>query len=181
MSIVKPSQHSVTLSANVELTGSKDSSTQGCQSMSATKASTSAEHCSVAVMDAIPLVMRFIRASIQADDDVDMISVQQIRVLACLILTPGSSLSDVARFLSVTKATASNMVARMVERGLVERQEDPAERRCVILNATDAGQSVYIKARAQAQTAVLSVLDKLTPEQNARIAEGLLLLREAFQ
>lgn len=139
-----------------------------------------AEFCAETVMDTVPLVMRFIRAHVQGGD-AELPSVAQIRVLSCLTSTPGASLSDVARFLSVTKATASNMVARMVEKGLVERLDDPNERRCVMLHATATGTEVYRIARSQAQGAVTEVLQNLSTEQKVKIAEGLQLLKEAFQ
>lgn len=135
--------------------------------------------CSERVMDSVPLVMRFIRASV-ADDRPDAPSVAQLRILSFLCDYPDSSLSDVVRFLGVTKATASNTVARMVDKLLVERVADPNERRCVVLNITEEGRKQYSRARLKAQDAVAQVISGLTAEETEKIAEGLLLLRHAF-
>jgi DNA-binding MarR family transcriptional regulator len=135
--------------------------------------------CAEAVMDTVPLIMRFIRSNLQ-DEEGDLPSVSQIRVLACLTANPGASLSDVAKYINVTKATASNMIARMVDKGLVQRLEDPNERRCVVLNATSAGSEIYLTARQHAQKAVVDVLQSLSEEQKTKITEALELLREAF-
>jgi DNA-binding MarR family transcriptional regulator len=135
--------------------------------------------CAEKVMDAVPLVMRFVRAHLHEEEG-NLPSVAQIRVLACLTSTPGASLSDVARYLNVTKATASNMVARMVEKGFVNRLDDPRERRCVMLSATPAGFEIYSLARQHAHTAVAEVLDALSPDEKSKIAEGLELLSRAF-
>jgi DNA-binding MarR family transcriptional regulator len=135
--------------------------------------------CAERVMDAVPLVMRFMRAHLQEEEG-DLPSVAQIRVLSCLTTTPGASLSDVARFINVTKATASSMVARMVEKGYVNRLDDPNERRCVMLTATDTGREIYLRARAHALTAVADVLENVSAQDREKIAAGLELLREAF-
>jgi DNA-binding MarR family transcriptional regulator len=135
--------------------------------------------CSERVMDSVPLVMRFIRANV-GDEGSDSPSVAQLRILSYLCDYPDSSLSDVVRFLGVTKATASNTVARMVDKALVERVGDPNERRCVVLNITDEGRRQYSRARLKAQAAVAQVLGGLTVAETEKIAEGLLLLRHAF-
>ena len=137
------------------------------------------ELCSERVMDSVPLVMRFIRANV-GDEGSDTPSVAQLRILSYLCDYPDSSLSHVVRFLGVTKATASNSVARMVDKGLVERVGDPNERRCVVLNITDEGRRQYSRARLKAQAAVAQVLGDLTVAETEKIAEGLLLLRHAF-
>lgn len=135
--------------------------------------------CAAHVMDTIPLVMRYIRSNVQSETG-DLPSIAQIRVLSCLTNNPGSSLSEVARYLSVTKATASTMIGRMVDRGLVERFEDPKERRCVILHATILGKETYLTAKQNAQKAVEKILEKLTAEQRTKVLEAMVLLGEAF-
>ena len=64
------------------------------------------QQCAARVMEAVPLVMRFIRADMRAINATDM-SVPQFRTLAFLDRNPGASLSELAEHLGVTRATAS--------------------------------------------------------------------------
>ena len=62
--------------------------------------------------------------------------VPQLRTLALLSQGLGVSVSDVAAHLDVTTPTASALVERLVRKDYVQRRHDPAERRRVILTAT---------------------------------------------
>src|SRR5215470_14895794 len=116
--------------------------------------------CAEEVMDTVPLVMRFMRAEVRRHEKTAS-SVTQIRVLAFLKRNPGASLSGVADHLCVTRATASATIERMVRRGLVDRSDNPNERRCIVLTATAAGEEHYRRARRVAQAAVAGKLASL--------------------
>ena len=143
------------------------------------QASISPAKCSELVMDSVPTVMRFVRCHIKSGPD-DTSSVAQVRALYFLKTSPRSSLTELARFMNVTKATASNMVGRMVEKGWVERVNSPEERRCVELSITAGGMEQYNRLRGKALAAVTQRLSYLSAEELERVADGLTLLQEAF-
>jgi len=137
------------------------------------------ELCAAEIMDTIPAIIRYIRKQISGQNTLQT-SVTQVRVLAFLTRFPGSSLSEVAEHLGVTKATASATIERMVKSSLVDRAEDPKERRCVVLRATKAGKDLYSQAHRIAQDAVADVIADLPADKLAAITEALATLRAAF-
>ena len=95
------------------------------------------------------------------------VTVPQLKTLMALFLAPdaetssGLRVSDLARALAVTPATASALVDRLVERGLVERREDPQDRRQRRCRVSPAGQELltgFFEAARSQTRAMLAVL-----------------------
>lgn len=133
--------------------------------------------CARQVVETVPALMRLIRSGIRSNGG--SFSVPQMRVLGFLLRSPGSSVSDVAAYLDVTIPTASALVDRLVRKELVQRRDDPTERRRVILTLTHLGATILEQQRELAQNLVQDFLSVETPEQLTKISEGLSLLAEA--
>jgi DNA-binding MarR family transcriptional regulator len=138
------------------------------------------EECAARVMDTIPLVMRFIRADMRVHSAA-CLSIPQLRSLAFLNRSPGASLSDLAEHLGVTCATASATTERLVQRDLVQRIDNPQERRRVLLNLTEDGKHHLKQSQDQTRAHIADLLEGLTPEQVSNIEEGLALLKNVFE
>ena len=67
------------------------------------------------------------------------LTVPQLRVLVILTRTERASLSEVARDLGVNPSNASRTCEQLVRRGLLDRAEDPADRRRLALALAPAG------------------------------------------
>ena len=71
-------------------------------------------------------------------------------------------MSDIAGRLGVEMPSATTMIGRLVAKGLVERQQDPADRRAVVCSLTGAGRDAVEKfwslraARTEALAAALT-------------------------
>ncbi|UKO99553.1 MarR family winged helix-turn-helix transcriptional regulator [Nostoc sp. UHCC 0870] len=136
--------------------------------------------CAARVMDTIPLLMRFIRADMRTHSP-DSISIPQLRSLAFLKRRPGASLSEVADHLGVTCATASTTIERLVQRLLVQRTDNPQERRRIVLNLTPEGKHLLEQSQAKTRAHIAEILQDLTPEQISQIEHGLTLLKNVFE
>lgn len=136
--------------------------------------------CAQEIMETMPMVMRFLRAEMYRQGALAL-SIPQYRVLSFLDLNPGTSLSDVAGHIGVTKATASALIERLVKRGLITRQDDPLERRRVSLTLTTAGFAQLKQARVRAQTVVAAILEDMPSANLCKIAEGTALLSKAVK
>ena len=64
----------------------------------------------------------------------------QLRTLLLLYTKGPCRMTEVAGSLGVTMATATGVIDRMVERGIVERDSDPDDRRLVICRLSPRGQ-----------------------------------------
>ncbi|WP_242039451.1 MULTISPECIES: MarR family transcriptional regulator [Anabaena] len=138
------------------------------------------QKCAARVMDTIPLLMRFIRTDMRTHSP-DSISIPQLRSLAFLKRRPGASLSEVADHLGVTCATASTTIERLVQRLLVQRTDNPQERRRVVLNLTPEGKQMLEQSQEKTRGHIAEILQDLTPEQISHIEHSLTLLKKVFE
>jgi DNA-binding MarR family transcriptional regulator len=109
------------------------------------------------------------------------LSFSQINILMRLFHEGITSVSEVGDLLGVSNAAASQAVDRLVGMGLIERTEDPQDRRTKRLALTQAGQTVIeqgIQARSQW---VEGITHALKSEQQEMIISALTLLTEAAQ
>jgi DNA-binding MarR family transcriptional regulator len=130
------------------------------------------------VVESIPVIMRLIRSGVRKGGS---LSLSQLRVLGHVSRNPGAGVSDVANHLDVTNPTASALVDRLVKKQLLNRKDDPGERRRTMLTLTANGNEVLEDARNKAQFMVAQVLKTQTPEQISKINEGLAILAEAVK
>ncbi len=138
------------------------------------------EECAARVMETVPLLMRFIRAEMRSHSS-DSLSIPQLRSLAFLNRNPGASLSEVADHLGVTCATASTTIEKLVQRNLVQRTDNPQERRRVVLNLTKEGKLLLEQSQEKTRGEIAEILGSLTPEQVLHIESGLTLLKNVFE
>ncbi len=138
------------------------------------------EACARSVMESIPHVMRFMRSKMRRHRAAAL-SVPQFRAMAFVDGHPRACLYHLADHLGVTRPTASVIVERLVQRGLLARRTDPRERRRIALTLTPEGARQLEDARRATRSEIAKVLAPLPGEALDRIAEGLGLLHEAFR
>lgn len=139
------------------------------------------EECAAEVIDAVPLVMQFIRSEMRRQGDTNLLSVPQFRALRFLSQYPGASLSNLAEHLGVTRATASTIVERLVRRGLIQRVEHHQERRRNVHTLTPVGSEHLQQARDAARSRLAGVLAELPDTKLLQVAEGAMLLKDVFK
>jgi len=135
--------------------------------------------CARAVMEAVPLVMRFLRAEMHRHR-APHLSVPQFRVLAYLSRHPGSCVFAVADHLGVARPTASILVDRLVRRALVTRTENPVERRRVALWLTPSGVRHFRQTREATRTWLAGVLREQPASCLQQMIQGISLLAAVF-
>ncbi len=62
-------------------------------------------------------------------------------------------------------ASMTGIVDRLLERGLVERERRPDDRRSVVVHLTDRGRQLLAEARQDRQQQVRRLLEQLSPEE----------------
>ncbi len=138
-----------------------------------------AEQAAAELMEAMPAIVQFIRAEMRTQQEPSL-SMSQLRVLSFLSRNPDISLSEVADYIGITRASASTMIHRLVQKGLVDRQEDPKERRHVMLKLTPSGSDRLEEMRDSTRQTIAHLLDNLNPDELKSISEGLALLGQVF-
>lgn len=87
-------------------------------------------------------------------------------------LTP----SELAARERIQRPTATRVLARLEEAGLIARTADPADRRSSLVSATPAGSALLVELRARRDAWMAGRLDSLSPEDLATLdrAAGIL-------
>jgi DNA-binding MarR family transcriptional regulator len=96
----------------------------------------------------------------------------QLHILALLTRRSGLRSSEVSKAIGLDLSTVSRHCSDLISRGLLERQEDPDDRRAAFLHPTQEGRS-FISELAERQQAVL---DKALSSWNRQDEEQLLAL-----
>jgi DNA-binding MarR family transcriptional regulator len=90
-------------------------------------------------------------------------------------------ISDLSEHLEITNAATSQLVDKLVQSGLLERAEDPHDRRAKQVSLTPAGEEMVEKAIAERSRWVDDLADVLSVEEKAKIADALETMTQAVK
>ena len=139
----------------------------------------SAENCAADLMDAVPLVMRFIRSEMRKHRDTD-ISVPQFRALVFINRNPETSLNAVANHLGLTPPTTCVLVDSLVERGFVDKQPSREDRRRVKLALLDKGKRSLESAQRATRENLAKKIESIAPIERETISRAMEILRKTY-
>jgi DNA-binding MarR family transcriptional regulator len=139
----------------------------------------SPEICALRVLDAVPVVMRFIRAEMRSKR-ARGVSVPQFRSMAFLRTNEGASLSQVTEHVGLSMPAMSRLVDGLVRRGLLARDSSASDRRRVTLRLTTRGQDMIRAARKWTLQRLAGVLENLPKDQRSEIAGAMTVLKSIF-
>jgi DNA-binding MarR family transcriptional regulator len=97
-------------------------------------------------------------------------------ILMHLYYRKSSTVSFLSEYLAVSVPAASQMVDRLVQSGLVERTEEPNNRRSKHLTLTRKGRSLIEKGLATRHTWVDEAVDHLSADESKQVEQGLDIL-----
>jgi DNA-binding MarR family transcriptional regulator len=103
----------------------------------------------------------------------DQVNLLQLRILAVVSSRPGIGVRDLAGATGLHVSRASRACERMVEDGLLCREEDPRDRRGVRLSVTAEGRSLVNQVASARRRAVRPALQRMTAEQRNALVEAL--------
>jgi DNA-binding MarR family transcriptional regulator len=147
----------------------------------ATATSASTEPNVEALLELHEAYMRCLRAaSLQTWLRVNL-SVPQLRLLNRLVYEAPQSAGALAQSLGVAPSTVTGLCDRLLERGLISREEDPKDRRCTRVVATQRGHGLVQEHTSSTHEHVLGLLEKLSPAERKVVGEGLAALVRASQ
>ena len=97
-----------------------------------------------------------------------------------LVLAAGQlRMSELAARLGVTSSTATGQVDRLVETGLLERREDPADRRQVVVTATPAAEATLEHLRELNSHRMRELLSRIEPGDLSVVRRAIVVLDDA--
>jgi DNA-binding MarR family transcriptional regulator len=126
-------------------------------------------------LDIVPRAMRRIRTAVRESGE-PKLSVAQLRTLLYVRRHPGVGLSAVAEHLGLSRPAASMQVDRLVRAGLVDRSDDPDERRRIQLRLTGSGAEEVGRAHLAVRAWLAAELDTLEATDVEALDAGLRVL-----
>jgi DNA-binding MarR family transcriptional regulator len=107
------------------------------------------------------------------------LSLVQLIVLTILESRGPLPMSRLAETLDVSDASATGIVDRMEKRGLVERGDDPNDRRVVLVRLTSEGAGIFRDHQLQRRGRLALLVDRLSDDELGGLLLGLRGLRAA--
>jgi len=107
------------------------------------------------------------------------ITLVHLNVIAELQMRGPLSMSHLAEALGVSVASATGIIGRMEDRGLVERRRTDDDRRVVMVHTTAKGAGIFRAIEVRRRGRLAKLLDQLTEEELSGFVIGLRALRRA--
>jgi DNA-binding MarR family transcriptional regulator len=107
------------------------------------------------------------------------LSILGFDALALIEMREPITMSQLADDLGLALPNATGVVNRMEERGLVSRRDDPADRRLVRVELTDAGHRLIGEIEAARRERMTQLFAELDDEQRKRVLHAVMDLRAA--
>jgi DNA-binding MarR family transcriptional regulator len=104
----------------------------------------------------------------------------QYTALTVLELHPDLTSAHLARRSFVTSQTMADMTTALLDRGLIERHRDPADRRRLVIALTPAGLELLERMRPRVADLEHEMLMLLSQEESAQLRQSLQRCREAL-
>lgn len=124
-------------------------------------------------MDALRRLVSALRTSgVAAAGDLG-ISVAQLFALRVVGGRSGISMGELAERTLTSPSAVSEVVARLVAHGLVEREHDPADHRRVLLRLTPAGRTHFTRLDTTLPERLVGALARMDPDQRTSLADAM--------
>jgi DNA-binding MarR family transcriptional regulator len=109
------------------------------------------------------------------------ITAPQLKTMFFIANQGSTNFTKLALALGVTPPNVTGIVDRLVEHGLVSRQENPEDRRMLMLHLTEKGKSIIADLRERRASRMSKILSNLSLEELATVAKGFNLLNRAAE
>jgi 4'-phosphopantetheinyl transferase len=109
------------------------------------------------------------------------VSMTHMHVLAKLSTAGALPMSRLAEALDISVASATGIVSRMEDRGLVARRRDDDDRRVVMVELADGGTAALEEIEARGREYFGRVLDQLTKDELIQVRNGFRAMHRASQ
>jgi len=93
------------------------------------------------------------------------------------VLTPG----ELARIEGVQRPTVTRVVNRLVESGLIERREDPEDRRSALLSVSEEGHRYLVEHRSRKSAWLADLIEEMPAEDADTLARAAEILTAALE
>jgi DNA-binding MarR family transcriptional regulator len=101
------------------------------------------------------------------------LSMPQFSIMMQLHYRGACGMSEISERFEITPAASSQLVEKLVQSGLMAREEDPHDRRAKLLNLTDKGKELILQGIEERYRWVDQLAEKLTDEERVQVSDAL--------
>jgi DNA-binding MarR family transcriptional regulator len=109
------------------------------------------------------------------------LSMPQFSIMMQLHYRGACGMSEISERFEISAAAASQLVDKLVQSGLMAREEDPHDRRAKLLNLTDKGKELIQQGIEERYRWVAQLAEKLTDEERVQISDALNIMTRAAE
>jgi DNA-binding MarR family transcriptional regulator len=137
------------------------------------------EESAVKLLEVVPIIMKEIRSQMRSQGSSEL-TIPQFRTLAFVNRNEGSSLCKVAEHMGLTSPSTSKLVDGLIKRGMMTREDQPGNRRCVRLIVTIRGRAILDRSTRGTLAYLARKMSSLTAENREVISKAMETLRSTF-
>jgi MarR family transcriptional regulator for hemolysin len=131
------------------------------------------------LLEVVPVIIKDIRSQMRSRRSPEL-TVPQFRTLAFVDHNKGTSLSAVANHMGLTLPSTSKLVDGLITRGMLTREDNPADRRRIKLGVTSHGLVILENSRKGTLTYLTDKISPVSAEDKEVIAKAMKTLRSVF-
>src|ERR1043165_1165835 len=109
------------------------------------------------------------------------LSMPQLGILMQIHFHGNCGISEIGNRFDITNAAASQLVDKLVQSGLIQREEDPHDRRAKLLNLTEKAKELIQQSTERRYRWVEDLARKLSPEERQQVDEALNIMTRSAQ
>ena len=109
------------------------------------------------------------------------LSMPQFSILMQLHHKGACNMSEISERFEITPAASSQLVDKLVQSGLMAREEDPHDRRAKLLNLTDKGRELVLQGIEERYRWVDQLAGRLTDEERVQVSDALDIMTRAAE
>lgn len=103
----------------------------------------------------------------------EVVTLPQLRLLVMVESRGPLNLATVADGLGIHPSNATRACDRLVLAGLLDRRDNPADRRNLLLELTPAGRELVARVMAHRRSAIAEILDRMPPDRRRALSKVL--------
>src|SRR5205085_11659586 len=122
------------------------------------------------ILDAVRRIVRVVRRAAMSAEKRAGVSAAQLFILHKLSDVPSLSLGELSQRTLTNQSTASEVVQKMVARGLVARAKSSRDARAIEISLTDQGRKVLAHAPVPVQDEIVAGVGRMKSDERRQLA-----------
>lgn len=132
------------------------------------------------LVDTLSAFLRYMESGFEGPRAVHKLTTGQLKILRGLVRSP-LTMTAVANIAGVSPNVATGMIDRLVDRGFVERFQNPENRRVVQVRITAAGKEIQAKVHHRVILRMNTLTRQLTRHGSEELSHWLAQLQQALR